>query len=64
MNTLIWNCQGASDPNFCNNVIDMIRRHCPAIMIICETKLCGVRAQGIIDRLPMDGAIVANSLGF
>lgn len=41
----------------------MIRRHCPANMIISETKLCGDRAQGIIDRLPLDGAIVANSFG-
>ena len=44
MNMLIWNCRGASNPNFCKNVSDMVRRHCPAIMIISETKLCGDRA--------------------
>ena len=63
MNMLIWNCRGARNPNFCNNVSDMIHRHCPAIMIINETKLCGDRAQGIIDRLPIDRAIIANSFG-
>lgn len=63
MNILIWNCRGASNPNFCKNVSDMVRRHCPAIMIISETKLCGDRAQRIIDRLPLDGAIVTNSFG-
>ena len=61
MNMLIWNCRGARNPNFYNNVSDMIRMHCPAIMIISETKLYGDRAQGIIDRLPLDKAIVANS---
>lgn len=63
MNLLIWNCRGASNPNFCNNVSDMIRRHCLAIMIISKTKLYSDKAQRIIDRLPMDGAIVANSFG-
>lgn len=63
MNMLIWNCRGARNPNFCTIVSDMIRRHCPAILIITETKLSGDRAQRIIDRLPLDGAIVANSLG-
>ena len=63
MNMLIWNCRGAHNPNFYNNVSGMIRRHCPAIMIISETKLRGDRAQVIIDRLPLDRAIVANSFG-
>ena len=39
----------------------MIHRHYPAIMIITKTKLSGGRAKGIIDRLLLDGAIVANS---
>ena len=63
MNMLIWNCRSASNLNFCNNVSDMIRRHCPAIMIFSETKLSGDRAIRIIDKLPLDGAIVANSFG-
>lgn len=63
MNMIIWNCRGANNPNFCNNFSDVIFRHCPAIMIISETKLCGIKAQQIIDRLPLDGAIVANSFG-
>lgn len=63
MNMIIWNCQSASNPNFYNYVSDMICRQCPAIMIICETKLSGDRAQGIIDRLPLDRAIIANSFG-
>ena len=63
MNTLIWNCQGALSPIFCNNIKDMVRIHSPAIMIIMETKVCGDRARRIVDRLPMDEAIIANSIG-
>ena len=32
-------------------------------MIIMETKVCGDRAGRIVDRLPMDGANIANSIG-
>ncbi|XP_023917864.2 uncharacterized protein LOC112029415 [Quercus suber] len=41
----------------------MVPVHSPAIMIIMETKVCGDRARRIVDRLPMDGAIIANSIG-
>ena len=41
----------------------MVRVHSPAIMIIMKTKVCGDRARRIVDRLPMDGAIIANSIG-
>ena len=65
INTLIWNCRGALSPSFCNNIKDMVRihSHSLAIMIIMETKVCGDRARWIVDRLPMDGAIIANSIG-
>ena len=59
---LIWNFWGVINPTFCNVVSDMIRRHYPAIMIITETKVSGDRAKGIINRLPLDGVIIANSI--
>ena len=63
MNMLIWNFWGAINPTFCNVVSDMIRRHYPVIMIITETKMSGDRAKGIIDKHPLDGVIIANSIG-
>lgn len=63
MNILNWNCRGALSPNFCNVVNNMIHVHSPAIMIIMETKVCGDRAKGIVDRIHIDGAIIANSIG-
>ena len=63
MNMLIWNFLGAIRPTFCNVVSDMIRRHFPAIMIIIETKVSADRAKEIIDRHPLDGVIITNSIG-
>ena len=60
---LIWNFWGAINPTFYNVVSDMIRRHYPAILIITETKVSVDRAKGIIDRHPLDGVIIANSIG-
>lgn len=62
-NMLGWNCRSAIIPNFGIVASDMIRRYHLSILIISETKVSGDRAKGIIDKFPMDGAIVANSIG-
>ena len=64
MNMLIWNYRGALSPTICSNVSDLVRVHSPAIMIVIETKVSGDRAKRITDKLPLDGAIFANSIGF
>lgn len=61
---LIRNCRGALSPTFCTNVSDLVHVHSPAIMIVIETKVSGDRAKMIADRLPLDGVIFANSIGF
>ena len=63
MNMLIWNFWGAINPTFYNVVSDMICRHYLTILIITETKVSVDRAKGIIDRHPLDGVIIANSIG-
>ena len=63
MYMLFWNCWGVIYPTFCNVVSDIIRRHFPTIMIITETKLNADRAKEIIDRHPLDGVIITNSIG-
>lgn len=63
MNMLIWNCRGALKPNFFSLVSDLIHKHHPAILVIMETKVSGDRARSIVDRLPMDGAILVNNIG-
>ena len=61
---LIRNCRGALSPTFCTNVSDLVHVHSLAIMIVIETKVSGDRAKMIADRLPLDGVIFANSIGF
>lgn len=63
MNILIWNYRGALNPSFQRVIRDMVRPHLPTIMVITETKVSRDRAKGIADRLPIDGASFANSIG-
>ena len=62
MNILIWK-PGALNPTFINVVNDLVLLHSPAMMIISETKVGGLRAKGIAERLPFDGAICTNIIG-
>ena len=55
---LIWNWRGALNPNFISLVSNLIRKHYPTILVVIETKVSGDRANSIVDRLPMDGAIL------
>ena len=63
MNMLIWNCRGALNPNCFCLISYLIRKHLPAILVIMETKVSGDRARSIVNRLPMDGAILVNNIG-
>ena len=64
MNIIAWNCRGASKPSFQNHVRELVQNHDPAIMIIMETRIGGARARDISDKLPFDGAIHTDTLGF
>ena len=54
---------GALNPTFINVVNDLVLLHSPAMRIISETKVGGLRAKGIAERLPFDGAICTNTIG-
>ena len=60
---LIWNCRSALNLNFLSLVSDWIHKHYLAILVIMETKVSGDRARSIVDRLPMDEAILVNNIG-
>lgn len=64
MNIVIWNCRGALKPSFCSIVQDVVRLYSLSIMIVIETKVGGSWAKGITDRLPFDGAIHTNAIGY
>nr|XP_023919431.1 uncharacterized protein LOC112030994 [Quercus suber] len=64
MNILVWNCRGAMKPEFRKTVRDLIAWHSPIVMVITETRLSGAKADEIIEGLPFDGAVVADTIGF
>ena len=64
MNIIIWNSRGVLKPNFQHHVSELARRHNPAILVVMETKLGGARVKEITDRLPFDGAIHTETIGF
>ena len=64
MKIIIWNSRGALKPNFQSHICDLVQNHDPAIMVIMETKLGGAKAKAITDRLPFDGAIHTETIGY
>lgn len=64
MNTLIWNYRLAMKPQFKKTVMDLVEWHTPILMVITETRLSGARAVEIIETLPFNGFVVADTIGF
>ena len=64
MNKLIWICRGAMKPQFRKTVMDLVEWHTPLLMVITETRMSGARAVEMIESLPFDGLVVADTIGF
>ena len=64
MNILIWNCKGVMKPQFKKTVMDLVEWHAPILMVITETRMSGAKAVEIIESLPFDGSVVADTIGF
>ena len=64
MNSIIWNCRGASKPSFQKRVREMIQKHNLVILVVMETRVRGNKAREITERLPFDGAIRSDAVGF
>ena len=64
MNVIVWNCRGALKPNFQRHVRELVRTHNLAILVVMETWVGGDIVKEIIDCLPFDGAILAETIGY
>lgn len=64
MNIIVWNSRGVLKPNFQNHVRELARIHNSALLLIMETILGGERAKEITGRLPFDGTIHTDTVGF
>ena len=50
-------------PSFHGDIRDSGQAFAPTIMVISKTKVSGMRAKSITDRLPLNGAIHGNNFG-
>lgn len=64
MNIILWNFRGALNPRFHLALATLINTHTPSLVIVTETRVGGERAKDITDRLPFDGAIHSDTVGF
>ena len=64
MNIIVWNCRGALKPSFQKHVRELVQNHDPAILVVMETKVGRDRAREITGKLPFDGAIHTDTIGY
>lgn len=64
MNIITWNCKGALKPSFQKHVRDLMCNHDPAVFIVIETRIGGDRAAEITEKLPFDGVIHTDTIGY
>ena len=64
MNIIFWNYRGALNPLFHLVLTDLINKHSLSIVIITETRVGGERTKDITDRLPFDGGIHSDTIGY
>lgn len=64
MNIIVWNYRGALKPSFQRHVRELIWYHNPAILVVMETRIGGERAREITNRLPFDGVVHTETIGY
>ena len=64
MNIIVWNYKGALKPSFQNHVWDLMNNHESTILIVKEIRIGRDRACEITNRLPFDGLIHADTIGY
>ena len=64
LNVLTWNCRGVLNPCFRRALLDLLVINNPAILILTETRLGGVRAAELAKSFPFDGFLCTNTIGF
>lgn len=64
MKIMVWKCRGALSPNFCIIIMDMMKDSNPDIFIVTETKVGGDRTKEITNKLPFDGVVHTDTIGY
>ncbi|XP_075658633.1 uncharacterized protein LOC142628410 [Castanea sativa] len=61
---MVWNCRGVLSPKFRQTIMHMVKKSASDILIVTETRIRGDCAKEITDRLPFDGAIRTDTIGY
>ena len=64
MNIICQNCRGALNPRFRSTLDSLISKYNPSLVIVTETRISGTWAKDITNRLPFDGDIHTNTIGY
>ena len=64
MTIMVWKCRGALNASFHRSINDMVNTNMPNILIVTKTKVGGSRAKDISSRLPFDGALHMDTVGY
>lgn len=64
MNIIVWNCRGTLKPSFQKHVRELVYNHNPTILVVMETRIGGESAKEITDRLPFDGVVHMETIGY
>ena len=64
MNIIVWNCIGALKPSFQKRVGKLVRNHNLAMLVIMKICVGGDKAKEITNRLPFDGSMHMDTIGY
>ncbi|OMO88038.1 Endonuclease/exonuclease/phosphatase [Corchorus olitorius] len=64
MSILLWNCRGVRNPDCVRDFLDLVRLYNPDVLVLTETRARICDAQSILNRLPFDGFMDADVIGF
>ena len=64
MKIMVWDCRGALSPNFCKIIIDMMKDSNLDILVVTKTRVSEDRAKEITNKLPFDGAVHTDTIGY
>ena len=63
-NIIVWNCRGARKPSFQKHVVELVRNHNLAMLVIMKICVGGDRAKEITNRLPFDSSMHMDTIGY
>lgn len=61
---IAWNCRGAGSSCAMRHLFLLLRKHCPDILILLETRFSSATLESILPKSRMDSFVVSEAVGF